>query len=547
MTDFRKKPTENIPSAARGINAFRDMGYTFHSAVGDIIDNSISHGKAKNIYIKLDYAADGIESFYIIDDGIGFPETKEDNVMKYGSDMAYDKENLGKYGVGLKSASTSMCKKLSVISKHEDDEDAHKIVWDLDHVEKTEKWETLHPHLDSEDKEVINKYFSNDTGTIVKWENIDRVIKKYTLKAFEAKAIEKLLIKDVNKGNAYSLKFYLEMTFQRFLDKEIYKDVQNINITLICEALNINLKLQPWDPFCRWSDKTYKPLGESKQIEFEFVNTDDSSVKDNINVDSYVVPYRQENSEEDIKRGKLGNVNFSGIYVYRNNRLIQYGSWLGNAQNEPHSSQARAMIDFNELLDEGMQIDVKKTRIILYPELNDAIWKQISHTKSEASNYKKNKNKEQKKSIHDSSNKIIKNKQSVLTGKFETTSIDKDKTELKNNEGTIIINHPTLPSKLNIETGDVKYRALWEPFFNENGDPGVRLNPDHPFYEKIYMKTDESGGSFIEGLDFIFISLISAELEEINEDRKKVFTDMRMSVSKKLEELVSDMIDPEYN
>ena len=61
MTDFRKNPTENIPSAARGINAFRDMGYTFHSAVGDIIDNSISHGKAENIYIKLDYAAEDAE------------------------------------------------------------------------------------------------------------------------------------------------------------------------------------------------------------------------------------------------------------------------------------------------------------------------------------------------------------------------------------------------------------------------------------------------------------------------------------------------------
>ena len=538
MNDFRKKPTENIPSARRKIIADRDMGYTFHSAVGDIIDNSISHGKANNISIIVNYASDcGVESFLIIDDGEGFPVSKEDNVMRYGSDEAENEENLGKFGVGLKSASTSMCRKLSVISKHRQDKDPHKAVWDLDHVVAKDKWEVLYPHINHEEKSLIESYFlAHGTGTIVKWENVDRIMKKYSKEGYQLKALDKIL---------NNLKFYLGMTFQRFLDRDLYKNVKNINITIKCEGpLGLNEQIEPWDPFCRWSQNTVRPNGEAKQMTLDFEYAGEDKGLHELIVDSYIVPYRAEQTPEDIKKGKLGDVTFSGMYVYRNNRLIQHGNWLGMMQNEPHTAQARCILDFNEKSDDLMQIDIKKTRITLYPIIQSEIKKKVSTAVTESRNYKRNKNKEKKKGIHDNSNKIIKNKKNILSSKFKTKHLEKDKVQVKNKEGKVVLSHPTLESDLRIEIGEVKYGALWEPFHNSNDEVGVRFNPDHPFYQKIYMMKDESGGVFVEGLDFIFISLISAELEEVNEDRVKVFSDMRFSVSRNLEGLVADMDEP---
>jgi len=539
MTDFRKNPEENIPSAKRKIIADRDMGYTFNSAVADIVDNCISHGNADNIDIILEYAADGIEAFYIIDDGIGFTEAQENNVMKYGSEETEHEENLGKYGVGLKSASTSLCKKLSVISKHKDDKEPHKAVWDLDHVEKVDRWEVLFPKLDDDELRLIEENFTNGTGTIIKWESIDRLVKKgYQRQAYEVRAIKKKLV------GFRGLKHFLEMTFQRFLDRGIYKGVKNININLYCQGLQINEKLQPWDPFCRWSDSTQKTYKEGKQIAFEFEGESGKTVTDKILIEPYLIPAKAENNEEDIKKGMLGNVHMSGIYVYRNNRLIQHGNWIGMGQNEPHSSQARVKFDFNESLDEGLQIDIKKTRILLYQELSEEVQKIISPTKTAARNYKKNKNLEKKKNIHDGSNKIIKDKLNIITDAIKASPKGNNEVEVTNTIGSVILKRPTLDANdLHIVTGDTKGGALWEPVF-DNEEIVCRINPEHPFYQKIYMASDTSGGSFVEGLDALLYSFVVAEHEQIDQSKIRMFEKIRYSVSDKLEELVSNIEEP---
>lgn len=534
MSTYRKKPEENIPSARRKIIADRDMGYTFNSAVADIVDNCISHGNAKNIDIILEYPADGIEAFYIIDDGIGFSEDQENNVMKYGSEETTHDENLGKYGVGLKSASTSICKKLSVISKHKDDEKAHKAVWDLEHVEKVDKWEVLFPELDEDELHIINEHFTNGTGTIIKWEKIDRLVKTYQLKSYEFRAVQKKLL---------GLKHFLEMTFQRFLDREIYKDVKNINMTLYCNGLNLNEKLEPWDPFCRWSPDTEKTYKDGKYIEFS-LNDKSKIVKDKIFIEPYLVPAKVENSTENQEKGMLGNIEMSGIYVYRNNRLIQHGNWLGMGQNEPHSVQARVKFDFNEVLDDALQIDIKKTRILLYQELSDAVRKLIAPTRAEARNYKKKKNLEKKKNLHDGSNKIIENKKDIITNNVKAVPKGENEVEVTNNIGSVILKRPTLDSNnMHIITGDTKGGALWEPAF-DNEEIVCRINPEHPFYQKIYMGSDSDGGSFVEGLDTLLYSFVVSEHEVIEESKIRMFEKIRYSVSDKLEELVSNIPDP---
>ncbi len=133
---------EVIPSARRLIKSLRDMGYDFASAVADLIDNSIA---AQATLVAIDVEFDGDDSWVrIADNGIGMsvPELKE--AMRYGAARHYDADDLGKFGLGLKTASMSQCQRLSVASRvNPRCAEIAALCWDLDHIERTNRWEIL--------------------------------------------------------------------------------------------------------------------------------------------------------------------------------------------------------------------------------------------------------------------------------------------------------------------------------------------------------------------------------------------------------------------
>jgi Histidine kinase-, DNA gyrase B-, and HSP90-like ATPase len=133
---------EMIPSARRLIKSLRDMGYDFAQAVADVVDNAI---EAKASLVAIDVEFDGDNSWVrIADNGIGMRPEQLREAMRYGSERDYSDTDLGKFGLGLKTASMSQCQCLSVASRWNPDRaDISAYSWDLEHIERTNKWEVL--------------------------------------------------------------------------------------------------------------------------------------------------------------------------------------------------------------------------------------------------------------------------------------------------------------------------------------------------------------------------------------------------------------------
>ena len=133
------KLKENKPTADILMMSMRAMGYSFESAIADIIDNSIS-ASARNIWLK--FPIDPSECYVAVcDDGWGMNRDELIDAMKYGSEQKREKratDDLGRFGLGLKAASLSQCRRLTVASKKDGDISAY--IWDLDVILKKKDW-----------------------------------------------------------------------------------------------------------------------------------------------------------------------------------------------------------------------------------------------------------------------------------------------------------------------------------------------------------------------------------------------------------------------
>lgn len=137
------KTANATPAAASMVETFRAMGYSLETAMADILDNSISAG-ANNIWISRIWKG-GQSIITIKDDGIGMNHQELIEAMRPGSQNPLEersKSDLGRFGLGLKTASFSQCRRLTVYSKKADYKPVYW-TWDLDYVAKTNQWELL--------------------------------------------------------------------------------------------------------------------------------------------------------------------------------------------------------------------------------------------------------------------------------------------------------------------------------------------------------------------------------------------------------------------
>lgn len=196
----------NLPEANILMNSMRAMGYTFESAVADVIDNSICAG-AKNIKILMP-SSPLEKDVCIFDDGSGMSPSDLMEAMKYGSNVPNRKSNdLGRFGLGLKSASLSQCRKLTVVSKR--DGTVSALQWDLDFVEKEKDW-VVKELSEAEIQRLPHIDLMADIkhGTVVIWSDFDAL--------------------DTTRGSIYTclnkqiqpLCTHLSLIFHRFLQGE---------------------------------------------------------------------------------------------------------------------------------------------------------------------------------------------------------------------------------------------------------------------------------------------------------------------------------------
>ncbi len=332
------------PDAATLMWSTRAIGYTTPAAVADLIDNSISAG-ASNIYIKYIPGEDGYVS--IMDDGKGMDSNELMQAMKYGSSgpMAErSDDDLGRFGLGLKTASLSQCRRLTVVSKKAKEICAY--AWDLDYVFSSRKWDLI--ELDKKEiqelpqAKELNKL---DEGTIVVWNTLDRMCAGDDDKEEGFKKH----IKEVEE--------HLSLTFHRFLQGELGIK----KLAIFCNGI----QLEPNDPFfvSRSGEVTVE------NIPVEYIDNQGTTRKVQVTVTPYILPFPDTISQEDLDKlgGKEGLIKNQGFYVYRNKRLIVAADWFRLARKTDLSKLCRIKVDMPSVLDELWTVDVKKS-MALPPE-----------------------------------------------------------------------------------------------------------------------------------------------------------------------------------
>lgn len=316
---------ETPPRPKAMINTFRAFGYNLQTAIADIIDNSIS-AKAGNVWIEYKWA--GKESWVsITDDGEGMDYHELVQAMTPGSKDPQDERqenDLGRFGLGLKTASFSQCKSLTVITQ-QPGKSAIKRCWDLDFVNEKGKWFLL-DYLSSE--RFLNRLKSQGNGTTVLWEKVDRLV-GHALETNEAARI--VFLEEFELVEAH-----LSLVFHRYLEKKKLKIWLNGN------------QLIPWDPFLKEEEGGQLLAKEA---------LDNGKVQ----IKCYLLPHISKLSPEKRLKAKTELwYKLQGFYIYRKERLLLYGDWLGLFPKNEHVKNARILIDIPNNLDHEWKIDIKK-------------------------------------------------------------------------------------------------------------------------------------------------------------------------------------------
>lgn len=521
------------PDPARIMEGLRDTGYEFNTAMADIVDNSIA-ADATIVKVKIDLSPNNRITVYVADNGVGMDMEGLKNAMKYGSTKRIDPSSLGKFGLGLKTASTAFCRCLSVLSKDKVS-DYHKVRWDLDEICKINKWQLLQPEITPDEIDILEEVTEGKSGTLVIWENVDRLMKDYKQDGSRKKAFERLIDR---------LKFHFSMVYQRFLD-ENFKDADQVSIYVNDELI------KPWDPFCE-SEKESKCIAKAK-IDVEL---DDKGTTAPFEVEAWLLP-RVENfsSSEAHKKARISN-DMEGFYVYRENRLIHNGDWLDMFVKDPHISLLRVKFSFDHRLDDAFNVDIKKSRILL----NDGIYEFLFNTfmpaprRAASDLYRKGQLEGIKKNsveAHDASNKNISSKAaSVEASKVDVINPSTGEVSIQNTQGTFTGKLKLLTPKRTgeysvVPVDDIEDGILWEPTLVD-GNHAVAINQKHLYYSKVYAP-NINNSTLIVGMDSLLWALAEAELSTYNNDTKEQYEEMRIQVSRILRKLVADLPDPDVN
>lgn len=341
---------ELVPDASNLIESQRSVGYTFETAIADIVDNSVS-ASATRIDINFNNQQKYVS---ILDNGYGMSKIELLQAMKYGSRSIYDlrtQDDLGRFGLGLKMASFSQCRKLTVVSIK--DGEYSGAVWDLDVVKKKNAWivQILN------DEEIRNTHrFSElgilSSGTLVIWEKFDKLEQYADFKFNFDESLEKT-------------ENHLSLVFHRFLQEN------QIDIFFNQRAIDFV------DPFFI-SNKATQP--KSSDVIFE------NSRNARIDIKPYIVPYQKRLSQKErhvlkkFEHCKLG----PGLYIYRNRRLIAWGKWFRLVRPNELANLARIQIDIPNTIDDLWEIDVKKSQLniptSLRTQLRNVITKSIGES-----------------------------------------------------------------------------------------------------------------------------------------------------------------------
>tara|TARA_B110000908_G_C10222787_1_gene436265 strand:+ start:321 stop:1832 length:1512 start_codon:yes stop_codon:yes gene_type:complete len=351
------------------IKSLAEQGYSLESALADLIDNSIS-ADATGVEIMIDMDNEPF-TLFLADDGSGMCEDILRKSMEFPSDSPdndRDVRDLGRFGLGMKTASFSQTRSFTVISRKKGDVTYSGRTWDVAYLKEKKKWHLI---VNSQEEvykivedytKISNEYLGIIEGftanTIIVWRGLYKY-EKYLEPANRVKALKQQL----NEVTAD----HLSLVFHRFLERK--KDPLRIRVN--------NKQIRPFDPFPPASAGVRKI--ESKRKSFS---------EDNVKLEGFVLP---SSSMDEAKSGtsrwttkKCSLTDMEGIYVYRADRVIIFGGWNGLIKKGPRLQLARLRVDVGNKVDHLLHLNVSKSQITIPHDLKAGFEHYVTELKIEA-------------------------------------------------------------------------------------------------------------------------------------------------------------------
>lgn len=324
------------PRTGPMLESLRGLGYTPATALADLVDNSIS-ANSKKVYVHFEWA--GVKSWVrIVDDGNGMDDATLEAGMRLGArdpTAERDADDLGRFGLGLKTASFSQARRLTVASRCK----GGPIVclrWDLDlmNMDPSIEW-PLFEGAAPGSEHLIEPLENMKSGTIVLWENLDRIVTE----GFTADDMIELTDR---------VEAHFGMTFHRLIGGSQPELRLFLNSRLV----------MPWDPFLM--EHPGKGL-EGPECRILYTT--------GVTVQCHVLPHHDglKLNEQEKAAGPGGWIQQQGFYVYRNRRLLLAGGWLGlgDSRKPWHRDEAhrlaRIRLDIPNNADAEWKINILKS------------------------------------------------------------------------------------------------------------------------------------------------------------------------------------------
>lgn len=340
--------SDRLPPDPGGTADFMSrIGYSLEEALSDIIDNSID-ARATAVLVRFVRSKNRVLQIIIADNGAGMLPNELHNAMQYGVRQSHQKQDLGKYGIGLKAAAFSQSRSLSVMSRKSGEVAGRR--WTAESIKNDWRLEQL-------DVSQVQRLLSVDwspagitaSGTIVVLDRLDSLQSSFS-------DFEKMLQKTV-----LALKNGIGLRFHRFIEREKLKIV--IDTTRAIDGTPATqVPVQPLNPF------GYPKTGRAG---YPVIFTLDIGGQE-VNADAHIWPPKSKDANYKLGNGKVAER--QGFYFYRNDRLIKAGGWHQfQGDVEPHLSLARVLIEMPPSLDSKFRLTVQKNDFNVPPEFVDAV------------------------------------------------------------------------------------------------------------------------------------------------------------------------------
>ena len=479
---------ENEPNARILIYALQNLGYKNDVALCDIIDNSIDAGATK---IWLDIEKDKIT---ITDNGKGMNLEVLEEALKLGSDIIReDNTCLGKFGMGLSTASISIGDRTTVLTKNKVSNEIFKSSVDTNIIKLKNKFVKFLGQADEKDKKLFNEKLNDEkSGTVV-------ILEQCTG------------IKNKNIGQfSNKMKSTIGRIYRKFMNKIIFY----VN----------DIKVEVDDPLLLDDEKTEIYSDEDYEVKWKDKNGNER--KSVINAKLVLLPLLP---KEESKHNKI-NIPNQGFSVLRNSREIAVGYMPWIAKHNSYN-RFRGEISFQSDMDEAMGVDFTKNGIDMIDSVNDTLQQYLKpQIKAIGSKAKKESIKTANDNIdHGIAERGISGKANILIMPNDNDKYKENEDYKKYEENN---NSKSTKNKANVKFLTVSAGRAGNIFDArlEGKTTIIEWNIDHPFYEKFVL-SNKDNTELVTAVDYLIYSIATSQLTVFaNNDNKMETIDQLISV-----------------